>query len=235
MAAKVVACTARVEAVRSLTCEIREVDLRMEDPPEFRFDAGQWVSVPFGPKTVRAYSMASAPSLSKHLTLSADLTPGGIGSRWFGALKPGDLVEFKGPAGGFVFTRADPRWPLFVAEEIGIVPIRSILWDLYQTGFGRPATLIYWTRDPSWLTYDQEFRVLSRRYPGFTYIPVVREATKGWTGDKAEPEDVVERTVSSVEGSVAYVAGGSQMISRVRDVLVKKGLDRKSVKWEKLW
>src|SRR2546430_7312916 len=45
----------------------------------------------------------------------------------FRSLEPGDQVRFKGPLGGFVFTRADPRCPLFVAEEIGIVPIRSML------------------------------------------------------------------------------------------------------------
>ncbi|MFQ5521260.1 MAG: FAD-binding oxidoreductase [Candidatus Methylomirabilia bacterium] len=235
MAPRVAHCRARVEAVRSLTAEVLEVDLRMEDPPELRFEAGQWVSVPFGPKTVRAYSMASPPSVSKLLTLCADVTPDGIGSRWFRALRAEDQIEFKGPTGGFIFNRADPRRPLFVAEEIGIVPIRSILWDLYQTGFGRPATLMYWTRNPSWLAYDKEFRLLSRRYPGFTYFPVVREATDGWPGDKGEPEETVARIVPSIEGLVAYVSGGNQMISKVREVLVRKGLDRKSVKWEKFW
>ena len=32
--------------------------------------------------------------------------------------------------------------------------------DLYETGYGRPAILIYWARDPSWLLYDAEFRSL---------------------------------------------------------------------------
>lgn len=207
----------------------------MEEPPEIPFEAGQWVSVPFGPKTVRAYSIASPPSSRRVITLCADVTPGGIGSEWFESLKPGDRVEFKGPVGGFVLKWTDPRRPLFVAEEIGIVPVRSILWDCYQTGFGRPATLIYWCRDPSWLAYDQEFRLLSRRYPGFTYIPVVRKSGRKWSGEKGEPEEAVDRTVRSVEGLVAYVSGGGKMINKVREVLMAKGLDRKSVKWEKFW
>jgi phenol hydroxylase P5 protein len=233
--AKVIQGKARVEALRQLTPEIFEADLRMEDPPELRFEAGQWVSIPFGPKTVRTYSMASTPSNPKLITLCADVAPGWIGSRWFKSLKVGDMVGFKGPTGGFVFNRTDPRRPLFVAEEIGIVPIRSILWDLYQTGFGRPATLIYWCRDPSWLAYDPEFRLLSRRYPGFTYLPVVREPTGGWDGEKGEPEEVVKRAVQSVEGLVVYVSGSGRMINTVREVLMAKGLDRKSVKWEKFW
>lgn len=231
----VVECKTQVAAVRRLTPEILEVDLSMLEPAEFPFEAGQWVSVPLGPKTVRAYTIASTPASRSQITLCADVTPGGIGSKWFRALTPGRVVEFKGPTGGFVFTRADPRRPLFVAEEIGIVPIRSILWDLYQTGFGRPATLIYWGRDPSWLAYHSEFRLLVRRYPPFEYLPVVREAVGGWQGEKGEAPDLVERTVASIAGLIAYVSGGGEMIKKVREVLMAKGMERKAVKWEKFW
>jgi len=228
-------CRARVDAVRRLTPDILEADLRMEEPPALEFDAGQWVSVPFGPKTVRAYSIASTPRLPKVLTLCADVAPGGIGSAWFRALEPGDPVRFKGPLGGFVFTQADPRRPLFVAEEIGIVPIRSILTALYTTGFGRPATLVYWARDSGWLAYDAEFRSLARRYPRFAYCPAVASAAGAVKDGAGSLAEVVERLVSDVAGLVAYVCGGEQTIHRVRDVLVAKGLDRKAVKWEKFW
>ncbi len=236
MAPQVVECRARVEAVRSLTPEIVEVDLRLLEPAELSFEAGQWMSVPFGPKRVRAYSIASTPATGRgRISLCADVAPGGIGSRWFRELRPGQVVEFRGPTGGFVFNRADPRRPLFVAEEIGIVPIRSILWDLYQTGFGRPTTLIYWCRDPSWLAYDGEFRLLARRFPSFAYLPVVREPGPGWPGERGEAPDLVERTIPGVEGLIAYVAGGRDAINKVRAVLVAKGMERKAVKWEKFW
>lgn len=235
MAAKVILCRAKVEAVRRLTPEIVEVDLSLLEPPEFSFEAGQWVSVPFGPKSVRPYSIASTPINRRQITLCADVAPGGIGSQWFRALKPGQVVEFKGPTGGFVFSRTDSRRPLFVAEEIGIVPIRSILWDLYQTGFGRPATLVYWGRNPSWMAYDAEFRLMSRRFPSFGYLPVAREPAGGWHGEKGEAPDVVERIAPSVEGLIAYVSGGGEMINKVRAVLMAKGMERKAVKWEKFW
>jgi len=236
MAEKVIHCRARVEAVRALAPEIIEADLGMLEPPEFRFDAGQWISVPLGPKSVRAYTVASAPSSgTKLITLCADVTPGGIGSKWFRALRPGDVVEFKGPTGGFVFERSDPRCPLFVAEEIGIVPVRSILWELFQTGLGRPTILIYWARSPSWLTYDREFRRFAQRYPAFTYLPAIREGSGVWSGEKGELPELVNRTVSSVAGLVAYVSGGGVMIKKVRELLMAKGLERKAIKWEKFW
>ncbi len=216
-------CRACVLAVRAPAPDVLEADLRMQVPEALAFEAGQWVSVPFGPKIVRAYSIASPPHVPRVITLCADVAPGGIGSAWFRALAPGAEVVFKGPLGGFVFARTDPRRPLFVAEEIGVVPVRSILTHLYATGFGRSATLVYGA-GPAPL-YDRELRSLARRYPGFSYHPVT-------VGDVAS---TVESLVSGVDGLVAYVAGGEATIRRVREVLMAKGLERRAVKWEKFW
>src|SRR5207237_4352440 len=153
---------------------------------------------------------------------------GGIGSEWFRGLKPGDAVRFKGPLGGFVFTRADPRRPLFVAEEIGIVPIRAILTELYATGFGRPATLAYWARDPGWLAYDAEFRSLARRYPEFAYRPTAASAAGAATDGPSGLAEAVLRLVPDVAGLVGYLAGGGPADQRVRGVPVGTGLAAQS-------
>ncbi|HEU4438058.1 MAG TPA: FAD-binding oxidoreductase [Methylomirabilota bacterium] len=228
-------CRSEVTAVRALTPEIIEVDLKILEPTDFTFEAGQWISVPFGPKNVRAWTMVSSPTRKGSVTLSIDVTPGGLGSQWVRALQPGAPVTFKGPTGGFVFNRADPRRVVFVAEEIGIVPIHSILTHLHETGYGRPTALIYWARNPGWLVYDADFRSLARRYPGFSYLPVLREPPATWRGERGEPAEAVERLVYGVDRLVVYVCGGGETINKVRDVLVRKGMDRKSVKWEKFW
>jgi stearoyl-CoA 9-desaturase NADPH oxidoreductase len=141
----------------------------------------------------------------------------------------GHTVEFKAPFGGFVFRRDDPRRPLFVAEEIGIVPIRAMLADLDETGFELRATLIYRGRDCSWLPYHDELLALTRRSPGFAYHPLVASA--------GAPELIT--ALAGVAGDtrdlVAYVSGGGAMIDGVREALMAKGLDRKSVRWEKFW
>jgi NAD(P)H-flavin reductase len=224
-----------VEAVRALNPDVLEVDLRMVDPAAFAFTAGQWVSVPFGPKIVRAYSMASAPGTGERLTLSVDVAPGGLGSQWVRGLKPGDPVTFKGPTGGFVLDRADTRRPVFIAEEIGVVPIRSILLDLYGGGFEGSAALIQWARNPSWLLYEADFRALTRGHKSFSYLPVLREPSPGWRGEKGECHEAVDRLVHSVDRTVIYVCGGEGTIKLVRQAVVAKGMDRKSVKWEKFW
>jgi CDP-4-dehydro-6-deoxyglucose reductase len=221
--------------VRALTPDVLEADLRMEEPAALEFEAGQWVSVRLGPKAVRAYSIASMPRSGSVVTLCADVTPGGVGSQWFRGLEPGSPVEFKAPLGGFVLARADPRRLFFVAEEIGIVPIRAILADLDASGFGRQAALVYWARGPGWLVYHLELSSVARRHPGFAYHPIVERPAAGWAGETGSLIDAVERHAPPTEGHVAYVAGGEQTIHAVRDLLVRRGVERKAVKWEKFW
>ena len=72
-------CRASVTAVRAVTPEVIEVDLAVVEPADFTFEAGQWISVPFGPKNVRAWSMVSSPTRKGPLTLSIDVAPGGPG------------------------------------------------------------------------------------------------------------------------------------------------------------
>ena len=230
MPARPVACRARVAAVRGLAPDVLEADLAMVEPPALDFAAGQWLSIPLGARQVRAYSIASPPRVASTLTLCADVGPGGPGSRWFRGLAVGATVEFKGPLGGFVRGPDETRRPLFVAEEIGIVPIRSILLDLDGTEAFPPATLVYWARDAGWLIYDADLRALAGRRPQFAYHPVVAAGTETSTAAA-----LVERLVGDVQGMVAYVAGGGDTIASVREVLMGKGLERKAVKWEKFW
>ena len=214
-------------ACRALTADVLEADLAMVDPPALMFDAGQWVSVPFGPKTVRAYSIASSPRIPSTITLCADVAPGGIGSQWFRALTAGAEVSFKGPLGGFVLEPGDTRRLLLVAEEIGIVPIRAIAGERAANGFARPATLVYWARDPGWLVHDAELRALARQHASFAYHPV--------TLADGAPAALVERLLGDTGGLVAYVAGGEATIKTVRAALTARSMDRKAIKWEKFW
>lgn len=235
MPAKAQDCRARVTVVRSLAPNVVEVDLDLEDPPGLEFEAGQWVSIPFGPKTVRAYSIASTPGSPKLITLAADVEPGGLGSAWFGGLRAGTVVRFKGPLGGFVLARSDPRCLLFVAEEIGIVPIRSILNDLHARDDGRPAQLAYWARRRVGLVYDAEFQAWARSVPSFAYHPLVGAADPAGAAAADALGALADHLTPSIDNLVAYVAGGERTIHRVREVLVAKGLPRKAVKWEKFW
>jgi phenol hydroxylase P5 protein len=218
-----------VQATRVLCRDVLEVDLDLIEPSELAFEAGQWISVPFGPKTVRAYSIASTPRSPSRITLCADVSPGGIGSAWFRGLALGQAVEFKAPFGGFVLREGDARASLFVAEEIGIVPIRAMLADLDERGVAVRATLVYAGHDPTTLPYHEEFLHLAERHPGLVYRPTV--TATGAPGLAAR----VDALVAEPRDVVVYVCGGGPMVDAVRQRLLARGADRRSVRWEKFW
>jgi ferredoxin-NADP reductase len=113
----------------------------MVEPPELAFEAGQWIAIPLDEKTVRPYSMASPPSERRVIRLCVDVKPGGSGSRYFRELRMGDEVRFQPPLGTLTLIRDSTAPVLMIAEEIGVVPFRSILLAQAELGVPRPMTL----------------------------------------------------------------------------------------------
>ena len=218
-------CSGRVVEVRWLAPKVVEADLELLEPPLLVFQAGQWISIPLGPKSVRAYSIASPPSQSRLLTLCVDVGPHGPGSRWFKALTVGQHVSFKAPNGDFVISKGSGRAPIFVAEEIGIVPIRSMLLDLFEGGVAGEILLLFGASKPELLVYHDEIQAMAERYPHLRYVPSLDEPL--W--------ELIERTVPSTAGKEAYLCGGGVMIAKVREWLLARGMERKLIKREKFW
>ena len=215
----------RVSAIRWLAPPVVEADLELLDPPPLVFQAGQWISIPLGGKTVRAYTIASPPSQDHVLTLCVDVGPEGPGSKWFKALRVGQEVSFKAPNGDFVLRKGSGLAPIFVAEEIGIVPFRSMLLDLFERPVPRDVLLLFGAARRELLVYDQEFGAMAARHPKFRYLSTLDEPL--W--------ELVDRTVASTEGKEAYLCGGGTMIARVREWLMAHGMERRLIKREKFW
>ena len=108
-------------------------------------------------------------------------------------------------SGGFVSAAAETRRPLFVAEEIGIVPIRSILADLRSVETtGPPRWSTRRVTRPGSCTTPSCARC-ARRPPRLRVSSQRVDASRDW-------QRSVDRLVTDVTGLVAYVAGGEATI-----------------------
>ena len=221
--------TARVDSIRNLTHDVREIGLRLFDPPEIAFKAGQFVSFEVtNPRTNRLvnlpYSILSAPSRRNRIALLLNLVPGGPGSTYLFGLKEGDEAQFQGPAGNF-YLRDDPTKDLlFVATGTGIVPIWSMLRDRFERGFSRPVTLYWGLRSRQDLYYQDELAALAQQHANFSFITTLSRPEPGWTGPAGRVTKLVEERVTAVTNLSIYLCGNSGMISEVSGLINKRGL-----------
>jgi NAD(P)H-flavin reductase len=219
----------RVERVRDLTFDVREITLRLLDPPQIEFKAGQFISfevVKEGIKfpLVRPYSIASPPSRRETVTLLLNLIPGGPGSTFLFGLKEGDEARFTGPAGSF-YLRDDPaRDLLFVATGTGIAPFFSMLLTLFERGAPRPITLFWGLRSQRDLYYQEELAALARAHPNFSFLTTLSRPEDGWTGARGRVTRLVEERIAAVANLDVYLCGNSGMIKEVTGIVRKKGL-----------
>ena len=220
--------TAQVDAIRNLTHDVRELDLRLVEPTAISFKPGQFISFEMphphtGRSVTRAYSIASSSGRGDVITLLFNLVSGGPGSGFLFELTVGDKVHFKGPAGNF-YLREDPgRELLFIATGTGIAPIRSMILANAQHSDPRPATLFWGLRSQQDLYYQDEWAELSRHVPNFTALTTLSRPEPGWSGETGRVLRLLDERVASVDHLAVYVCGSSTMIADVIARLQAKG------------
>lgn len=221
--------TARVSRVRDLTHDVRELDLRLMEPPQITFKAGQFVSFEVGQDEkkrtlIRPYSIASPPSQTETVTLLLNLVPGGPGSTYLFSLKEGDETQFKGPAGSFRLRDDPARDYLFVATGTGIAPIRSMLLALFEKDAAGSVTLFWGLRSRRDLYYQDELAAWAKAHPRFTFTTTLSRPEDGWQGERGRVTRLAEERIASVQNLAVYLCGNSGMIQDVTGTIQKKGL-----------
>lgn len=253
------------ELVRSLPLSDRtkHLEFRVRELGRFDFTAGQFVSMKERrneKEVTRAYSIASPPRADNSFDLCLNRVDEGFFSNYLCDLKEGAEVKFHGPHGYFVM-RQPLRDSIFIATGTGIAPIRGMLQWLFgerdpDVGTAVPAVraerssagddtrnhefwLVFGTRTPADIYYDQEFQRLAAEHSNFHYLPTLSRAGPDWQGLRGYVQEHVReiargRGVSSAHPTDAYICGLQNMVTANRDLLIKElGWDRKAVLYER--
>lgn len=136
----------------------------------------------------RAYSMANHPAEKGLVILNVRIAtpppakrnvPPGIASSYIFNLKPGDRVTISGPFGEF-FIKETQREMLYIGGGAGMAPLRSHLLHLLQTlRTDRKVSFWYGARSQREVFYEEDFRVLEKEFPNFSFHIAFSEPLEG--------------------------------------------------------
>jgi ferredoxin-NADP reductase len=231
---------ATVAAIRAETPEVRSFTLAL---PAFRAHrAGQHYDVrltaPDGYQAQRSYSIASPPSRTGEVELTIERIPDGEVSPYFhDVLEVGDLVEVRGPIGGyFVWEPALGGPLLLVAGGSGVVPLMAMLRERAAADEKPTAVLLHSSRTYDDVIYRDELAQLAGGDGGLRVIQTLtRSQPPGWSGyDRRIDRAMLAEAIAAAGAQpLAYICGPTLLVEAAANGLVELGVPPAQVRTER--
>ena len=235
-----------VESIRDMTHDIKEVSIKLVNPTEISFVAGQYAQIeskPYGKvksATQRAYSMSSVPSDKNHLSFFIRLVPGGILTKWvFEHLEEGAPVRVIAPIGDFRMQDSDAI-KICIAGGSGMAPVKSIVHDMFEKGeTEREVWYFFGARTGKDLFYTEQLKGLEKKWPNFHFIEALSEPQPedNWQGETGLITDVLDRyfknTIDGDKPMEGYLCGSPGMIDACIRVMTNNGITGDNIFYDK--
>ncbi len=216
-----------------------------EKPKDFHFQAGQHVRMTLlNPAETdskgnrRFLTIASTPQ-EKDLVVAMRMT-GTAFKRSLDTMKVGEkvLVEMMLHSAHGSFTLHDDasRPAVFLVGGIGIVPAYSIIKDAIQRKLSHKMFLFYSNRRPEDAPYLDELQSLTKDNSNFQLIATMTEmenSTQTWQGETGYiTEAMVKEYVSDLSFPIYYIAGLTEMVNAMKDVLNNLAIKEDNIRAE---
>jgi len=221
------------------TSRVRTIVLDVPDWPGHR--AGQHVDVRLtaedGYQAQRSYSIASAPE-DERLSLTVEGIPDGeVSSYLVGELRVGDMLELRGPVGGYFVWDVQMGGPLLlIGGGSGVVPLMSMLRHHQASAAMLGARLLYSSRSWDDVIYRDELeRVTSSTNGPEVVHTLTRSQPPGWTGytRRVDSQMLAETAWPASSMPSAFICGPTPFVESVAAALVILGYPPASVKTER--
>ncbi|UDF12769.1 ferredoxin reductase [Antiquaquibacter oligotrophicus] len=223
-----------VESTSTLTPSGRSITVSLPGWPGNI--AGQHVDVrltaPDGYQAVRSYSIASVGP-AELVELAVDKLPTGEVSPYLvDDVQPGDMLELRGPLGGWFVWKPEQTGPVqLIAGGSGVVPLVSMVRSHTASGSDAPFRMLYSVRTPDDVFYREE---LAGSGVQVDYV-YTRAVPAGWpTGPGRLTKDRLAASVFPVSETPAFfVCGPTAFVEAVATWLVELGYPAETIKTER--
>ncbi len=230
---------ATIERICQHNVNTRSFFLRLRSDQHLAWKPGQFLSLllPIAGETlIRPYSIASSPEERNLLEICLNLVPDGPGSHYLFARTVGETLCFTGPWGTFGFDQPPQAECVFIADGMGIAPIRPMIRRAVACEPGPPLQLLYSAVQESGLLYRQEWKASAQACPRFSFTPLLSNPASGWSGLQGSLVEYVECRYINGDGDRSrhfYICGVGQQVTHLRDLLRQAGYQRRAVQYEK--
>jgi ferredoxin-NADP reductase len=204
--------------------------------------AGQHVDVRLtaedGYQVERSYSIASAPEEPRVALTVERLDDGEASPYLVGELRVGDMLELRGPIGGYFVWRAgaDERPVLLIGGGSGVVPLMAMLRHRAAARSKTPVRLLYSSRTLADVIYRDELeRLVSSGDGPEVRHTLTREKPAGWKGftRRIDAEMVNEVAWPRNEKPAVFVCGPTSFVEAAASLLVAMEYDPGWIKTER--
>jgi ferredoxin-NADP reductase len=191
-----------------------------------------------GYQAQRSYSVASVSDSAELEITVEDVAQGEVSPFLLHDLVVGDVLEVKGPIGGYFTWHPGEGGPLvLVAGGSGIVPLMAMLRERAKAHDRTPAHLIYSARTLESLIYRHELDLLGAGSDGVALtFTLTREQSNRWNGERRR----IDRAMLEGAGFPgkggsprAFVCGPTPFVEQVAMHLLELGYHDSMIKTER--
>ncbi|MEW6112033.1 MAG: FAD-binding oxidoreductase [Thermodesulfobacteriota bacterium] len=233
---------ARTDAIIDLTYDTKLFRFKLVEPESIEYRAGQYIQFltpEYGnvcESVCRSYSVCGVPTENDRIELMVRLVPEGICTTYmFNHLQEGDEVEFIGPFGDF-YVRETNRRMICIAGGSGMAPIRSMLRSMTPDEIARRRPIFFFgARAKKDLFMVDEWREFERAHPDFQFVPALSrpEPDDDWEGDVGRVTEMIDKYVADLSNAEGYLCGSPGMLNACVEVLVKMGVPKERIFYDK--
>ncbi len=190
-----------------------------------------------GYQTERSYSISSAPG-EEHVRITVErLDDGEVSPYLTDELRPGDMLELRGPIGGWFAWQPQEGGPLLlVAGGSGIAPLMAMIRQRAAVHSPVPVCLLYSSRAAEEIIFREELdRCAAADEDLHVVYTLTRSQPPGWQGynrriDRPMLEEVAW---APEERPLAFVCGPTPLVESVATICVEVGYPPECVKTER--
>ncbi len=216
----------RLAKIVDITPTVRELFFELIEPPQINFKAGQFVMLqipqPDGKLAPRAYSVASADNVKNTFRLVIKFYQHGVASHWVQTLKGGELIDYTGPFGKFLFKEPPAEQVIHVCTSTGLAPLYGMLASQGINHKNVDYKIFMGVWNEKEIFYEKELEELKKVLPKLEVNFVLDKPTdSNWKG----PTGFVTEHIAKLNldrPTEFYICGNPAMIKGVKEMLLAK-------------